>query len=54
MNKVRMLCYVKQMTSKDGKHPTKNRETDPRSSLVPKLHSAVHERITEGCKRKFK
>ena len=38
-----MLCYVKQMTSKDGKHPAKNRETAPRSSLVPRLRSAVHE-----------
>ena len=39
-----MLCYVKQMTSKDGKYPAKNRETASRFSLVPRLHSAVHGR----------
>ena len=45
------------MTSKDGKYPAKNRETAPRSSLVPSLHSAVRESEDthkEGCKRKFK
>ena len=38
-----MLCYVKQMTSKDAKYPAKNRETAPCSSLVTRLLSAVHE-----------